>query len=569
MTAPPTLPPAALALLDKAMRVARGGNIAEARRILDTAMQQFPGNPVLANSAGNLAMKSNEPEVAQRLFAAASKAAPGSTEFAANNAIALQTVGRFDDAVDALGRLDGAVLKGDARLASIRASLERDRRDPAAAAKWYDRSLAIDPRYPKGLAGRARTALERAEPEAEARYDAALSASPKDPLLWLGKAQAMDAGGNATGARSVLEQVTAQLPSFVDGLTLLTQIRVGQEESDPCAPFVAAERSAPNDPRIPIAHIEALAGIGREGDAADVAASARARFPGEPDFVLLEAIHAGSDGQDDRSARLLSKVSENDPRRWVHEARHCLRTGEPDRADTLLVRCVEQQPDNIGAWALRGLAWRLLDDDRARWLHHQEGLIAFVPLDAEEVILKKARSVLERLHDTSTFPIGQSLRGGTQTRGLLFDRVEPELAALKQAILATIERYRAALPAVDFEHPLLRYRDMPFAMHGSWSVRLTGGADHHAAHIHPQGLVSSALYMTIPEVVQNEQSEEGWLELGRPPSDLRLALPPLARFAPREGYMALFPSTLYHSTTPFSVGTRMSVAFDLLAGTRP
>ena len=60
---------------------------------------------------------------------------------------------------------------------------------------------------------------------------------------------------------------------------------------------------------------------------------------------------------------------------------------------------------------------------------------------------------------------------------------------------------------------------------------------------------------------------EGWLELGRPPADLRLDLGPVTSLRPREGYLALFPSTLYHGTTPFAQGRRMTVAFDIASGT--
>lgn len=103
-------------------------------------------------------------------------------------------------------------------------------------------------------------------------------------------------------------------------------------------------------------------------------------------------------------------------------------------------------------------------------------------------------------------------------------------------------------------------------MAGSWSVRLTGGADFHASHIHPQGILSSALYLLLPDRAGLARGE-GWLELGRPPADLRLDLGPVTSLHPREGYLALFPSTLYHGTTPFAQGRRMTVAFDIAAGT--
>ena len=55
----------------------------------------------------------------------------------------------------------------------------------------------------------------------------------------------------------------------------------------------------------------------------------------------------------------------------------------------------------------------------------------------------------------------------------------------------------------------------------------------------------------------------GSLDLGRPPPDLRLDLPPMATLHPERGCCALFPSTLYHGTRPVTGGKRMTVAFDV------
>jgi hypothetical protein len=118
------------------------------------------------------------------------------------------------------------------------------------------------------------------------------------------------------------------------------------------------------------------------------------------------------------------------------------------------------------------------------------------------------------------------------------------------------------LPAADSAHPLLRHRDDIWRLAGSWSVRLSGGGDFHTSHIHPQGLVSSALYLEVPPA-NGQAAQEGWLEVGRPPPDLRLDLPPLQIIEPKPGHLALFPSTLYHGTRPFSTGRRMTAAFDV------
>ena len=55
---------------------------------------------------------------------------------------------------------------------------------------------------------------------------------------------------------------------------------------------------------------------------------------------------------------------------------------------------------------------------------------------------------LRALHRTTHQPLEQSVRGGTQTQGKLFSRIEPEIRALRAAVVAAVERaHRPAAPA--------------------------------------------------------------------------------------------------------------------------
>jgi hypothetical protein len=176
--------------------------------------------------------------------------------------------------------------------------------------------------------------------------------------------------------------------------------------------------------------------------------------------------------------------------------------------------------------------------------------------------LEKIIILLDELHDRSTMPVGQSVRDGSQTRGGLFDRHEPEVRWIEEGFRLAAEEYRAGLPPSDEAHPLLRHRDVPWVFAGSWSIRVLSGG-HHTEHIHPQGLVSSAAYFVVPPMDPQGDPQAGWLELGRPPPDLKLDLEPLFAIEPKPGHCALFPSTLFHGTRRFSAGKRMTVAIDI------
>ncbi|MEQ5787343.1 hypothetical protein J3454_05500 [Erythrobacter sp. NFXS35] len=420
----------------------------------------------------------------------------------------------------------------------------------------------------------AHRALASGDPAALGMFDRLLARDPGNARLWLGKAQALELNGDGRGARIVAQQLAEQAPGFTAALTYLAGLRLAAGERDFAAPFRTAAARAPHDPNIPAAHVEALAAADLWADAAATAAEARGRFPDEAHFTLLEAIHAGAAGEWARADALFAELDDDHPQRPLHEARHRLRGRDPAASERLLAQVLASEPHDIAAWALRGIAWRLAGDPRAGWLHEQAGLVTLLPLAARAGLLEEAAAQLRNLHASARLPLGQSLRGGTQTRGILFQREDPVLADLHAAIRETLETYRAQLAPRDDAHPLLSHRDAQWQLAGSWSVRLTGGGDHHKAHIHPQGIISSALYLVVPDQAQDESEREGWLEIGRPPPDLRLDLEPLRVIRPCAGHLALFPSTLYHGTTPFAAtggqaDERLTVAFDIVAQLPP
>lgn len=536
--------------------------MAGARRVLERACKDHPESASLANSAGNMAMKAGDTEAAASAFARAAAREPTSLEYATNRAIALSALGRNREALEALLPHENTGER-DARFCSVRASAARGAGDLSDAARWYDRSIAAAPNGAKAAHGRARVALERGEPDAAQRFERAVRLNQSDPEAWLGLAEALDMAGESDKARNLAEQLVGQAPHWIAALRLLAQIRLAAGESDFTSHFAEAERRLPRDAAIARAHVEVLDSHDLHEQALAVAAAARTRFADDPAMALLEAAQAGVAGEDDRAEAIFSNLEYEAPARWLHEARHCVRTGQHDRAERLLDQLLGEQPDHISAWAMRDLSWRVSGDERSAWLHGQEALVQMVELPDADAVLAEAVPLLHRLHDRAAFPLGQSLRGGTQTRGNLFQREESALARLHQSLMEALEIYRGNLPPVDTDHPLLKHREEPWAITGSWSVRLSGGGDHHAAHLHPQGVISSALYCELPHDLDEQDERAGWIELGRPAPDMRMDLEPLHVLRPQRGHLALFPSTLYHGTRPFRHGHRMTVAFDV------
>jgi len=134
---------------------------------------------------------------------------------------------------------------------------------------------------------------------------------------------------------------------------------------------------------------------------------------------------------------------------------------------------------------------------------------------------------------------------------------------LVNALTAAIKDFVIDLPPSDQNHPVLRYREAGMAFGPSWSIRFTDSG-HHAAHFHPGGILSSACYICVPDTLADDIEKPGWLEIGRPPPELGLDIPPLETFQPLPGRLVLFPSFLFHGTRPFAGGERLTVAFDVV-----
>lgn len=545
----------------------KAGNLYDATKLLDLGLAEHPSSADLANSAGSLALRRNEASSASSHFKKASELEPDNLDFKLNLAISLTEIPNYEAALALLHEIEQRA-RHWARYWSIRANAERSSGRLSAASTSYEQCLSLDDAHVRALHGRARVALERGEPLASQYFDRALARNQGEADLWLGKAQALSAEGDYAGARHVVEQIVSAAPAFLEGLRFLAQLRLAAGEWEFAQHFHMAATAAPNDQNIPKIHAYVLASADRPSEAAEISHAARMRFPDQPAFALAEASYASAAGQTLRAEGIFAELQLDTVDRFVQECRHRLRQRDFDKANFLASQALTHAPDDVSAWALQGLVWRLVGDERAYWMHEQPALVQTRALEGRSTLLERISEALNALHDRSSFPLAQSLRGGTQTPHILFARCEPVFAELHDAIVHTLRSYRSALPPSDETHPLLSYRDKPWRLGGSWSVRLNGGGDHHASHIHPQGIISSALYIQLPEA-SSRNNKEACLEIGRPPPDLNLELGPLTTIAPEVGELALFPSTLYHGTTPFSEGSRMSVAFDIISSRQP
>jgi Flp pilus assembly protein TadD len=436
--------------------------------------------------------------------------------------------------------------------------LERDIGDAAAAAAAFEQALNLQPDDVIALKGRARMALERAEARVLERYDAALKASPGDPQLVLEQTEARLSEGD-DAAIDDFAQFLLRKPEWTDGQIALARMLWETRRDENFVGHIyqiLAKDPARRDLRRLL--IELLTAADHYEAAADVARDWHRVTSDSSEFILMEAASAGRAGDVDRASSAFAILPQGFAGRAFHESIHHIRRGKLELARASIEAALEEDDSAIAAWGVAELIYRKLGDSRADWLSGQSGLVQTIDLPFGPEQLNEVKDLLLKLQRRGVQAVEQSVRDGTQTRWRLFDRADVELAGLKRTFEIAIDDYVRGLPPEDPRHPLLRHRNAPLTITGSWSVRMTSGGCH-VSHVHPLGLIGSACYFAVPDAA----AEEGQLELGRPPQDFMLELEPSHVIAAKPGKLVLFPSYLHHGTRPFSAGERLSVAFDV------
>lgn len=469
---------------------------------------------------------------------------------------ALET-GEEEAALDTLER--AAVAIGSARLWQWVGLLQRSLDRHEAAIDAFARAARLAPGDASIAHGRAYTALEAGLP-AVALFEAAWRLNPGSGEILAGLTSARFAAGEGNVAADQLALVVKNNPAWIDGHRTLAQVRAllsGKAAAGQS--FAEAVATMPDQVELWEAWIATLVAGELYGEALDVVRRARRRLGASPWIGLHEAIALSEQGEVDAAEPLFAAIE--DPAAIVWRVRHLLRSGRI--AEALPVIDARLDPGDPALWPYAAIAWRSTRDPRWQWLDGQPKLVSVVDLTGDLPPLDRLADTLRGLHLARAEHLDQSVRGGTQTDGPLFSRIEPELRALREAIVRAVERHVAQLPATDPRHPTLakpRNRRIRFA--GSWSVRLAGQG-HHANHVHPQGWLSSAFYVALPDEAERGGGEAGWLTLGQPQAGLGLDLAPVRAIEPKPGQLVLFPSTMWHGTMPFARGERLTVAFDV------
>jgi len=559
------------------MCLAETGDRAGAENAFRRALGLAPGNEIIALNVASWLLREHRPADAWAVLSAA----PVTARTAMERGLVALRMRNYVQARDAYRH----ALKFDPHAAAAWHGLGnalRETDDIEAAIDAYRRACTLSPtdgRVWVNLAAALR--LQGSLEEALTSLERAGSLGFRGPELANTRVGILSDAGRADLAISAAQHLVQAVPGFAQGHETLAHLlwehgpRLAPAV-DPIAAFRAAVFAQPDHAQLRARYGWFLLSAGRHEVARDDTDRLRRLYP---DDVVLGWQHAEALNQlrdFDAAAVEYARVgqalgSTADASFFNAYARFAFRAGQPELAQRCVSAALQAAPLDQEAWAHQGTLWRLRGDPREDWLCDYERYVGLVEVDVpgsydgQERFLAELSSVLEPLHQSARAPVNQTLENGSQTTGRLFGRPIPLLSELRSCLTASIQRWIDALPD-DPSHPFLSRKQGGIRIGGSWSVRLRQSG-RHSNHIHPQGWMSSAYYVALPDSVSaaNQSSgHAGCIQLGRPLDDLGLDLPPRRIVTPRVGHIALFPSYCWHGTLPFDDHVpRMTIAFDM------
>lgn len=514
-----------------------------------------------------------------------------------------QRLGRFKDAAAAFetaGRLapnDPDIANNSGHLAFDMGHLERARAD-------FSRALSARPNMGAARIGLAKVAAARSDwPDALQQWTLASKTNPNSAQVRYGLGTALLETGDAESALGIFSQLQKEIDrpeiAFMKGRCLVELDDIGNAQHE----LQRAHIGAPS-----VHSLRALANLHwMLGDTA----SFHALIDQAPPALATAAIKIMLEAEEPQRAKALwdRYFSQTEPgaEGWTLAAQIARFEGDGTAAKTAADKALKHQPDHsaaldtaIVAALMCGnpkTALPLIDAQRKQepfaqnWIAHAsvahrlrgntsedpehlndvDRFVRAYTLDVPEgygsleAFNTALAECLRSLHKFTTRPLDQSLRGGTQTARSLLDRDEPVIRAYIKALDRPIRDYLEAIGQSP-DHPTTSRNNGTYRFRGMWSVRLLGSG-FHEPHVHPEGWISSAYYVAVPEGTEKDLDKAGWINFAEPPYPTIPALDPLKWIAPKPGTLALFPSYMWHGTAPTKAGAeRITAPFDLIPG---
>lgn len=393
-----------------------------------------------------------------------------------------------------------------------------------------------------------------------------------DPAAVEMKMGAMVARGREPEAASLAASAIGRRPDALRLMAALAQLRwMMGDRSGFADPLLERAAQFPDDVAVSMTTADLLRRGGRREEAIAVLERTASRIRNPALSGALAILHSDA-GHHARALELIADAMAGGERvDWVRRNAACvlLAAGRPGEAIEHTRWGLSLDPFDQEWIAIDAVARRADGDASYRNAYDYDHFVRAFELPAPpgfasagDFIDALARRLRE-LHRFSEHPLDQSLRGGTQVQLDPEEPQDPLVETFFAALKAPLEAYLQAI-GNDAANPFTARNTGQVKMTGCWSVRLVRGGSH-VNHIHPEGWISSAFYVTVPdEVARSSNTHAGWIEFGEP----YFPVPGIRSehaVQPEAGRLVLFPSYMWHGVRAFEEGEeRMTIAMDFI-----
>jgi tetratricopeptide (TPR) repeat protein len=548
------------------------GNLAESETMLRRALAADPSKAAFHNSLGVLLRALNRTDEAEAAYRKSIELWEGYPEAHFNLGVLLEAQNRSDDALacylEALSWQPGY-----ARALTRVGFILQQRESFDQARQYFETAIAADPQFFDAhyYLSWALSSLKRHD-EALAALASATALQPASFEAALATANVLRNAGRFDEALKAYWQALEIQPSRAATHEEINRLAWMAGRKDIYLRSFEYARERQGD-TVELLCLEAAFHLRRNDFSAAEQLMLRARelAPGQGQVIgLLARSVAGQDRFAESHALFIAAI-EAEPNNLVHRQEFgfaLLRGRQPADALTIFEGALSLSPFDQLLLAGITLALREMGDPRyaelvdfAKYVRVYDLGSAGGARDAAAFNEQLAQE-LDALHLAMAEPIDQTLRGGTQTTGVLFDEKTPAIRQLKLRVEAAIRDYLGQLPDAAW-HPMATRKTADFRFAGSWSCRLSPDGYHHN-HVHPQGWISSVYYARLPQPASDPADRQGWLKLGESNFALGERDLPNHLVKPMVGRLVLFPSYFWHGTIPFTTaGDRLTISFDV------
>ena len=570
-----TDPNAASALNFLALLLRDRGRLDEAKVLLEQAVKASPRDALLHNNLGNLRFKIGDSQGAESAYRTAIACRADYADAHFNLAIVLKEMRRVEEARAAFVQALSNRPKYAEALVQLGALLS-DEGDKEQALRLYESALKLNPAYFDAhyYRGLALSALERPD-EAIAALQNALSIKSDSAEARYALGNALERAQRENEALREFEKAVDLQPNLAEAHRRLNALAWQMGRSDlNLKSYARARERIGDNPDLLLAEADQRLRQDEAAISEQLLRRAHSIAPERNDIANVLGRALLMQKKFDESVALLENALRREPM-VVHHYRGLgnalLQSGRAKDAGAVIERGLALAPHDQLLLAFQLLALRETGDSRLLNLGDQErfvGVYELAPPAGFNDVDSYNRALAEELaalHTRNVEPLDQTLRGGTQTPGHLFDRPGRAVEGIRERIREAVADYVRRLPD-DPTHPLLGRKSDVFDFSGSWSCRLRSNG-FHANHVHPQGWISSAYYVALPDSVEDADGRQGWLKFGESNLDLGGRDRPERVVKPSVGKLVLFPSYFWHGTVPFaSQDMRLTIAFDVVPG---